>query len=196
MSDLDLIETHLTILVPGTRWQTYGGWTPSSNALFACATGCTQLLDWAPSGNNDRDRLAAAQLLRETIAAHQFAPDAKLHLITHSHGGNVALAASRLGLAHPIDTLIALSKPQMDAEVYQPADNIRAFYNISTKGWDWFQYGGSKTKGHYKTAPRAINHFIDTSKSKLRNHAALIWDDQIRAAWWQWFLDQRARSGN
>ena len=51
----------LTILVPGTVWQKYGGWTPDSNGLFRCAElagggigGCTKLLAWSPSGNNDR----------------------------------------------------------------------------------------------------------------------------------------------
>ena len=191
MSDYEVIDGHLTILVPGTEWQNYGGWAPSSNGLFVCATGSTKLLAWSPSRNNYRDRLAAAEMLRETIAAHQFAPDAKLNVITHSHGGNVALAASHLGLACPIDTLITLSKPQMDAEIYQPADNIRTFYNISTQAFDWLQYVGSATKGHYKTDPHAINKLIDTSPSKLKKHAALIWDDSIREMWWQWFLDQQ-----
>ena len=193
MSDSHVIDARLTILVPGTEWQSFGGWTPDSNGLFNCAGGRTDLLTWNPSGNNDRDRLSAAEMLRETIAAYQFTPDAKLQIITHSHGGNVAVAASRLGLTRPIDTLVTLNKPQMDAEIYQPGDSIRSFYNISTKGWDWIQYGGSSTKGHYKTDPRAINKTIDTSKSKLKKHAALIWDDEIRNSWWQWFLDQQSR---
>ena len=63
----------------------------------------------------DRDRMAGAETLRAMIAAHSFAPGARLKVIAHSHGGNVALAASRLGLAREIDTLITLNKPQMDA---------------------------------------------------------------------------------
>ena len=181
----------LTILVPGTEWQRFGGWSPETNGLFRCAVGCKKLLSWSPSGNNDRDRLAAAEMLRAMIAAHDFAPDAKLNIITHSHGGNVALAASHLGLAHEIDNLITISKPQMDAAIYQPRENIRNFYNISTRGWDWIQYGGSATKGHYKTDPLAINKTIDTSASKLKSHAALIWDDAIRETWWQWVLERR-----
>jgi len=113
-----------------------------------------------------------------------------LQVIAHSHGGNVALAASHLGLTHEIDCLITLNKPQMDAEIYQPCENIRDFYNISTEGWDWIQYGGSDTRGNYKFDPYAINKLIDTSSSKLKKHAALVWDDQIRNMWWQWFLNK------
>lgn len=192
------IDGLLTILVPGTEWERYGGWTPDSNGLFrcagepaeGCAVGCTKLLAWGPSGNNDCDRMAGAERLREMIAAHRFGPGARLRVITHSHGGNVALAASRLGLARGIDCLIALNKPQMDDERYQPGENIGRFYNISTVGWDWVQYGGSKTKGHYKTDPRAVNQMFDASGSRLKAHAALVWDDEVRESWWRWFLGQ------
>ena len=183
----------LTILVPGTVWQNYGGWTPDSNGLFRCAelagggiSGSTKLLAWSPSGNNDRDRMAGAEMLRGMIAAHWFAPGAKLQVITHSHGGNVALAASRLGLARRIDTLITLNKPQMDSEMYQPGENIGRFYNISTAGLDWIQFLGSKARRRSKRDPRAVNKIFDTSRSKLKPHAALVWDDEIREIWWRW----------
>jgi hypothetical protein len=181
----------LTILIPGTEWQSFGGWTPDSNGLFLCSEGSTELLAWSPSGNNDRDRMAGAEMLRQMIAAHRFGPGARLHVITHSHGGNVALAASRLGLARGIDTLITLNKPQMDSEMYQPGDNIGRFYNISAAGLDWIQLGGSAAKKHYKTDPRAVNKVFDTSRSKLKKHAALIWDDEIREMWWRWVLEQQ-----
>lgn len=193
------VDGLLTILVPGTDWQSFGGWSPGSNGLYRCGElggdgvgGCTKLLAWGPSGNNDADRMAGAEMLRAMIAAHRFAPGARLQLITHSHGGNVALAASRLGLTRGIDCLIALNKPQMDDAIYQPGENIGRFYNISTAGWDWIQYGGSSTRGHYKTDPRAVNQLFDTSRSKLKPHAALVWDDDVREMWWQWFLEQRA----
>jgi hypothetical protein len=186
------VSVALTILIPGTVWQRYGGWTPDSNGLFRCAEGHTKMLAWGPSGNNDRDRMAGAKMLREMIAAHQFEPGAKLNVISHSHGGNIALAASRLGLAREIDTLIALNKPQMDSEMYQPGENIGRFYNISTAGLDWIQLGGSASKRHYKTDPHAVNKVFDTSRSKLKSHAALVWDDDVREMWWRWFLEQGA----
>ena len=182
----------LTILIPGTEWQRYGGWSPESNGLFGYGSGSTKLLCWSPSGNNDRDRIAGAEMLREMIATHRFAPGANLKVIAHSHGGNVALAASHLGLTHEINCLITLSKPQMDAEIYRPGKNIRNFYNISAAGWDWIQHGGAATSGHYKTDPHAVNKTFDTSSSRIKKHAALIWDDAIREVWWQWFLEQRA----
>jgi len=192
-SDLMMDECRVfTILIPGTEWERFGGWSPETNALFGYGEGCTKLLQWSPSGNNDRDRMAGAEMLRATIAGHRFGAGTKLNLIAHSHGGNVALAASRLGLAHEIDTLITLNKPQIDAEMYRPGKNIAHFYNISASGIDWVQYFGSATKGHYKTDPRAVNKMIDTSKSKLKKHAALIWDDEIRERWWRWYLEQLA----
>jgi hypothetical protein len=194
------VDGLLTILVPGTDWQSFGGWTPDSNGLFRCgddarcgggAPQCTKLLAWSPSGNNDADRMAGAAMLRAMIAAHSFQPGSRLHVITHSHGGNVALAASRLGLTHAIDCLIALNKPRMDDALYLPAENIAEFYNIATTGWDWIQLGGSSAWSHYKTDPHAVNKLFDTSGSKLKAHAALVWDDRFREMWWQWFLEQR-----
>ena len=181
----------LMVLIPGTKWECYGGWTAETNGLFGYGDGCKKLLAWSPSGNNDADRMAGAEMLSEMIAAHRFGAGAKLNIIAHSHGGNVALAASRLGLVRQIDCLITLSKPQMDAEIYQPGKNIKNFFNISAKAMDWMQYGGAATSGHYKTDPRAINKTFDTSRSRLKAHAALIWDDAIREMWWQWFLAQK-----
>ena len=130
--------------------------------------GCTKLLAWSPSGNNIAIEWPAAEMLRAAIAAHRFGPEARLQVITHSHGGNVALAASRLGLARGIDCLITLNKPQMDSEMYRPGENIGRLSNISTVGWDWLQFWGSAAKRHYKTDPRAVNKVFDTFRSKLK----------------------------
>ena len=91
-----------------------------------------------------------------------------------------------LGLARGIDCLITLNKPQMDSEIYRPGENIGRFYNISTVGWDWLQFWGSAAKRHYKTDPRAVNKVFDTFRSKLKPHAALVWDDEVREIWWRW----------
>ena len=70
--------------------------------------------------------------------------------------------------------------------MYRPGENIGRFYNISTAGLDWIQFWGSAAKRHYKTDPWAVNKLFDTSKSKLKPHAALVWDDEIREMWWRW----------
>jgi hypothetical protein len=130
------------------------------------------------------------------IADHPFAPGEKLDIIAHSHGGNVALAASHLGLARPIDTLITLNKPTLLRDAYIPLKNIDHFYNISAAR-DWMQWAASdlKLKKSFARDPHAINHTIDTSASPLKPHAALIWDDTFREVWWQWFQNQQ-RGGN
>ena len=125
------------------------------------------------------------------IADHPFAPDEKLNIIAHSHGGNVALAASHLGLAHPIDTLITLNKPTLKGNAYMPGRNIGNFYNISAAR-DWIQWAASDVKmvRTFARDKNAINHTIDTSASSIKPHAALIWDDKFREVWWEWFQNQ------
>jgi len=190
----------LTILIPGTTWLASGGWGPD-NALFTLSAralgGCsahatTQLLPWS-GGNSDVERLAGAQMLRETIAAYPFAPGEKLNVIAHSHGGNVALAASHLGLAHRIDTLITLNKPTRLGKGYIPGPNIGDFYNIGAKG-DSIQWFASDAKwfGKWSIDSHAVNLKLDTSSSNLKPHGALIWDDEIRETWWNWLLKHQA----
>ena len=193
----------LTILVPGTDWQKHGGWDPD-NPLYACADSLpgdaitgqrSRLLRWSPSKNKHADRFAAAQALREMVAAHSSAPGDKLNIFAHSHGGNVALAASHLGLSRPIDLLITLNKPTRLEEHYRPGANIREFYNISAVR-DWTQWAGSNARsaGGWFNDPHAVNHRIDTSLSRLRPHAALVWDLKFRDLWWSWLLERRTQN--
>ena len=190
----------MTILIPGSDWQRHGGWGPG-NALFRLADeelrgnsteNCTRFLSWRPSGNKDRDRIAAAQTLRQMITDHPFAPGEKLNIIAHSHGGNVALAASHIGLARPIDILITLNKPTLLRDAYIPGKNIQNFYNISAAR-DWIQWAGSdkRLRVNFANDKSAVNHTIDTSASNIKPHAALIWDDKFREVWWEWFQNQQ-----
>lgn len=188
----------LTLLIPGTKWEGSGGWG-CDNPLFAygngslaqdCRHASTQLLEWS-GGNSDRSRLHAAQKLRETIAVHRFSTGDRLNVLAHSHGGNVALAASRLGLAHPIDNLVTLNKPTLLGVAYRPGKNIGNFLNISARG-DWTQWLGSNAKLSRKWSidSSALNLELNTTSSDLKPHGALIWDDRIREIWWNWVLDR------
>jgi hypothetical protein len=190
----------MTILIPGSDWQRHGGWGPD-NALFGyandalrgnCVADCTHFLSWSPSRNNHAHRIAAAHSLREIVASHPFAPEESLNIIAHSHGGNVALAASHLGLAHPIDTLITLNKPTLLLDAYMPGRNVENFYNISSAR-DWMQWAASDVKmpRTFARDKNAINHTIDTSASPIKPHAALVWDDTFREKWWHWLQDQQ-----
>jgi len=190
----------LTILVPGTWWKSSGGWA-GNNPLFqygdgellgSCVADCTQELGWS-GGNTDIARIAGAQMLRRMIARHNFAPGEKLTIITHSHGGNVALAASHLGLTHKIDTLITLNKPHMGDEIYQPGNNIGNFYNLSSANDETQLLGSDDEWNNYAWDPHAINKTFNTSSSSISPHAALIWDDKFRNMWWQWFLNQQSQ---
>jgi hypothetical protein len=193
----------LTILIPGTQWEASGGWG-LNNPLYcygngplgqSCGHDCTTLLNWS-GGNNDRCRLEAAEILREMIAGHRFAADHKLNILAHSHGGNVALAATRRGVAHKIDNLITLNKPMLVGESYRMGNNVGNFFNISASR-DRLQWAGSNAKftGNWATDPNAVNLKVDTSSSNLKPHGALIWDDRIREDWWTWLMEQiRIRS--
>ncbi|MGE4158830.1 MAG: hypothetical protein AB7F75_07020 [Planctomycetota bacterium] len=64
------------------------------------------------SGGNDRSsRTAAARELLRIIKNHKFKKGETLNIVTHSHGGNVALDYSELFEAVPIDRLLTLSLP-------------------------------------------------------------------------------------
>ena len=188
----------MTILIPGTRWETSGGWVPESNGyrgLMACGDAmpgsgaCTRFFPWLPSRNRHADRIAAAEALRALIAAHNFVPGETLNIIAHSHGANVVLAASHLGLARPIDTFIALNKPTLTGKAYRPGQNQGRFFNISATR-DWIQILGARLFSRWTRDRHAINHCVDTRASSLRPHAALVWDDEVREQWWQWFQRQ------
>jgi len=135
--------------------------------------------------------------LQALLAAHMFSPGDKLHILAHSHGGNVALAASRLGIAHRIDMLITLNKPTLVGKAYQHGTNIEAFFNISARR-DWTQWLGSNAKLSRKWSidSGATNLEVDTSSSDLRPHGALIWDDRIREIWRSWVVEQMKAGGS
>ncbi len=188
----------LTILIPGTKWEGSGGWE-LDNPLYRygndalgqnCGHECTRLLKWS-GGNKDCHRFEAAEMLRETIAEHNFGVDDKLNILAHSHGGNVALAASHRGLAHKIANLITLNKPRLIGAAYRAGNNVGNFFNISAYR-DRVQWAGSNAKltGNWATDPNAVNLRVDTSSSDLKPHGALIWDDKIREVWWAWIMDQ------
>ena len=181
----------MTILVPGTDWRRHGGWG-KDNLLFTYAEalgGPVYFFEW-PGGQTDAARVEAAESLLGVIADHVFKSGEPLNVIAHSHGGNVVLAASHLGLERPIDLLIALNKPTRRAGIYTPGANIRDFYNLSAK-WDWLQWFGSDAKWRHAQDKHAINHYFDTRTSQIKPHAALIWDDEFRKHWWEWFLAHR-----
>jgi hypothetical protein len=186
----------MTILIPGTDWQRHGGWSLNS-ALFAYANspplgGPVRLLYWS-GHNSDAGRIGAARRLRRLIASHRFSAGETLNIIGHSHGGNVALAASHLGLGRTIRLLITLNKPSRRGKAYIPRPNVEQFYNLSAQR-DWLQWFGSDAKWRHATDRHAINHIFDTSASPLKPHAALIWDDDFREGWWNWLKSRVAQS--
>ena len=99
--------------------------------------------------------------LQDLINNYTFAPGEKLNIVAHSHGNNIALAATHLGLKHKIDNLISLGGPKMKESIYQPNLKSIGTWSNFTSPQDWVQ----KTFSSDGTNPRlqngAHNHQLD-----------------------------------
>jgi pimeloyl-ACP methyl ester carboxylesterase len=116
----DQPPSHTAMLVHGTFARSYPWWQPGGDFhsylaasvrpdLYAAA----DRFDWS-GGYSDVMRLAGADELRAWVAAHGLDG---LDLITHSHGGSIAMLASQAGLR--VDTLLLLSCP-VHVHKYRP----------------------------------------------------------------------------
>jgi len=137
------------------------------------------------TGDSDKDRETAAQGLRQFINHYHFAPGESLNIVTHSHGGTVALQAAALGLNHRIDTLITLGAPfgygRMSA-------GIGEWYNVTGTGDDvqpaasngcWTTAGCSKQEGAHNITVQSGGH-------------STLWNNSdVRMRWWNWFVEQQ-----
>ena len=122
----------LTVIIPGTNYdqQDYSLGGDSEN--FVNAVGKTfgekpAIFDW--SGENTIDaREKAAESLAKMIKDHKFADGEKLNLIGHSHGGNIAILASKK-TDKETDTLVTIGTP--NRTTYQPNyEKIKQHFNV------------------------------------------------------------------
>jgi RHS repeat-associated protein len=179
----------LTIVIPGTWWSPKD-WN-YQNPLVNEATRHfnehhqTWLDQWNPRGDNDKDRMAAAKGLANFINHYHFAPGETLNIVTHSHGGNVALQAAALGLNHKIDVLITLGAPFGYGSM---GPNIRQWYNVTGSGDD---VQPSASKGCWTTAGCANQAGAHNMTVQAGSHSALWNNANTRSLWWNWFESQQ-----
>lgn len=123
----------MTILVHGT-WAATSTWWQPSGSLWTHVNGITgnaysgsDSFSWS-GRNKHADRVKAAQDLCAWANTH---PTDHLDIIAHSHGGNVCLLASRLGLK--IRKLINLGTP-IRLEYLPNLSNIGVLHNVFSTG--------------------------------------------------------------
>lgn len=179
----------LTIVIPGTWWSPKD-WN-DQNPLLAEATAYfhethkTWLDLWDPRGDTDYARTTTANGLRDFINNYDFAPGETLNIVTHSHGGNVALGAA-FGLNHRIDTLITLGAPFGFAK---KSAGVGDWYNVTGSGDDvqksasidcWTVAGCATQQGAHNMTVQAPSH-------------GSLWSNQdVRNLWWEWIQNQQS----
>jgi len=186
-------DGRLTIIIPGTWWDYFSAsdWN-DHNPLFTEATilfneqQLTWIDPWSPSGDNDKDRSAAAAKLANFINNYKFQPGEQLNIVAHSHGGNVALLAAGLGLNHPINNLVTLGTPFGYAT---KSSGVKNWYNVTGSGDDvqpkashgcWTTAGCSQQQG-------AQNHTVESG-----GHSTLWTDQSVRERWERWIQGQQS----
>jgi hypothetical protein len=133
----------ITTVIHGTFAANQDWWQPGSSFMNGVASRVKDLYTdpdyfrWS-GGNPDADRRRAAQDLLDWVGQH-LEPTGTLRLICHSHGGNVAMIASKLGLN--IVNLILLGTP-IRTDYTPDMRNIEKVYNIYAP-WDFIQSAGT-----------------------------------------------------
>jgi carboxylesterase len=116
-------------------------WKPSSSfaeAVRAGFAGACQVRTHEWTGRNRHsDRVAAAESLAARIR-REYRKDDRIHLVGHSHGGNIALLAAH-SLDEPfIETIVLLATPHM--AVFYAADGRKA------RRWLYWGQAAEKTR--------------------------------------------------
>ena len=125
-----LIVIHGTVWIPGNWWHPNQPFTNYLNtvSIRQLYTGPNPPFSWS-GGNSDAARQAGASLLVNWVQQNP-APDS-LFIVAHSHGGNVAMLASRQGVK--IDRLINLGTP-ITTQYTPDLRNINLIRNVYSFG--------------------------------------------------------------
>jgi pimeloyl-ACP methyl ester carboxylesterase len=127
------------VLVHGT-FATEAPWTrPNSEMAKAVRESLgegwvTQHFDWSGKNSYAERELAADELVKLVDSLVTDSKDAKLVIVAHSHGGNIAIRASQK-FAHPerVCAIATLGTPVLQVELKKWA--LPSIYSISFLGW-------------------------------------------------------------
>lgn len=153
-----LASNSLTLIIHGTWAATSPWWQPGGN-FWQYIDGLVSDLYKGPapftwSGNNQHyDRMIAADDLVKWVNSN--APNYKLRIIAHSHGGNVCFLAAHLGLK--IDKLILLGTP-IRLEYLPDLVNINKVVNVYS------------TNDSVQTPPATIPNRRGEGRTLAENH--------------------------
>jgi pimeloyl-ACP methyl ester carboxylesterase len=87
----------------------------------------TMNFEWSGDNSDCERKFAGYNLAADLIDYRRLHPNEPIHVVAHSHGGNVALfASSQAGVS--IDTLVTLGTPIMDA--YQRGPGVGSWDNV------------------------------------------------------------------
>jgi len=121
-----------------------------------------RLFYWNGGPNSSEDRSIAAQNLATSINDWDFASDEKLNIVAYSHGGSVALEATKY-LNRPIDQLVTLGTP---VTTYQAKEGMIR-YHLQVSSLNDFVQRNAGTTGSIMERVRALPFLGDKTKFVL-----------------------------
>lgn len=134
----------LTRVIHGTFAKDDTWWRPNGSDFTRGVAGVahgfyegSDLCSWSGRNSDADRRQAAADLVNWTN--RNLDPGRRLWLLCHSHGGNVALLATQLGLK--IDRLILMATP-IRTDYTPVIRNINLLINLYVP-WDYWQFAGT-----------------------------------------------------
>jgi RHS repeat-associated protein len=178
---------HLTIVVPGTGWDS-SNWNMNMKLITEAKAQFhddnVRILGWTGDMGSDSIH-AGASLLKLYVDEHAFADGEQLNVIAHSRGSEVALDGSLI-LDRPIDNLITLSATDWSQDYNM--DNILNWINVSTKTDPIVGMGSNRDPKNY---PGANNLMLNAPKG-VNVHSSTWQNDQLRSQWWAYWQQQAA----
>lgn len=181
----------MLVVVPGTGWRRWPGMYrldegPMCNIAEAFGE-LPRLYEW--NGKNWRGpRERAAEGLAEMIAGHEWGACERLNLVGFSHGGNIAIGATRLLEGVAVENLVTVATPVL--ERYRPGTCVRHHVNVynpkdSIQRWGgeamWLPFGG-RLGWAQREFPGAVNVRVEGKGGSLtQRHGDLLWDQVLWA---------------
>jgi len=137
---------------------------------------------------------AGANALTDMVNGHTFSDGEQLNVITHSRGGEVALAAAG-SLDHPIDNLVTLGLPT--GWVNPDMANIKNWSNVSILQ-DLIASSASNSEnpnGSFEAGAHNLNLSLPAYTWHGVNAHSAYWNDPLaRSIWEFWVMNQGCHS--
>ena len=134
--------------------------------------------NWSGANNTLARYVAGYQLAQEVRRIRSVNPAEPINIVAHSHGGNVALIATKFGAK--IDNLVTLGTPARMLGHKPNVSNIDNWYNAySPQDMVQVSGGGSATFGYQEVGPAgrtfsgAVNISVQSTRGPIGAHSDL-----------------------